>query len=90
MPLVECLLSVVYSMNAVTACLVAGGKVVPAEQLELQGRVERFRDGVVEGRPVHPMDWVTPALRHASTNRLPVLLTRLQPLGTENTEQVRE
>jgi hypothetical protein len=37
--------------------LLAGGKVVPAEQLELQ---------------VRPVDWVTPALRHASTNRLPV------------------
>jgi hypothetical protein len=30
--------------------LFAGGKVVPAEQLELQGRVERFRDGVVQSR----------------------------------------
>src|SRR6476659_9001183 len=53
------------------ACLLTGGEVVATQQLELHVELNASLTALSSAEPVRPMDWVTPADRHASTNRLP-------------------
>jgi hypothetical protein len=77
MPLVECLLSVLYSsMNAATSHL-AWARVRKCRRSN-NSRVA-LNDSLTalsRADPVRPMEWVTPALRHAVRNRLPVCTHR--------------
>jgi len=74
MPLVECLLSVLYSsMNAATSRR-ACSRVAKCRRLSSSNCRVELNDSLTalsRAEPVRPMDWVTPALRHAVTNRLP-------------------
>src|ERR1700751_143470 len=75
MPLVECLLSVLYSsMKAATARL-ACSRVAKWRRLSNSNCRVELNDSLTalsRAEPVRPVDWVTPALRQACTNRLPV------------------
>src|SRR3984893_19151964 len=75
MPLVECLLSVLYSsMNVATARLACSRVAKWCRLSNSNSRVELndSETALSRAEPVRPMDWVTPALRQACTKRLPV------------------
>jgi hypothetical protein len=72
---VECLLSVLYSsMNAATSRRACSRVAKWRRRSNSNSGVElnASASALSRAEPVRPMDWVTPALRHAFTNRLPV------------------
>ena len=75
MPLVECLLSLLYSSIQVATEWRACSRVakwLPRNNSHSRVELNASLTALSSAEPVRPMDWVTPALRHASTNRLAV------------------